>query len=256
MQIKEFVSHGIPVTQVQVETEQDVKVLDRAQGRYVTLELGPLTRLVDFEGACACLVEQLKPMLEPCFGKPLCVCGMGNQNVPSDCLGPETARRFQPHMYSFFTEKSNFKKIAVVCPGTSALTNLATETIISGIVSGMDAACVVVVDSSATKDAKSLCATVHLTDSGIKRQSKTAYLCQATVGVPVIAVVVPTSLSAAAPSDAGTGAEELLLAPVQVADTISIASFMIACAIAQIAYPELDYESCKQYIGLVLHGVI
>ena len=84
MQIKEFVSHGIPVTQVQVETEQDVKVLDRAQGRYVTLELGPLTRLVDFEGACACLVEQLKPMLEPCFGKPLCVCGMGNQNVPSD----------------------------------------------------------------------------------------------------------------------------------------------------------------------------
>ena len=226
MQVREFVSHGIPVTQVQVETEQDVKVLDRAQGRYVTLELGPLTRLVDFEGACACLV------------------------------GPETARRFQPHMYDIFTERSNFEKIAVVCPGTSALTNLATETIISGIVSGMDAACVVVVDSSATKDAKSLCATVHLTDSGIKSQSKTARLCQATIGVPVIAVAVPTAISALAPSSDDAGEEELLLAPVQVAEAISIASFMIACAIAQIAYPELDYESCRRYIGLLLNGVI
>lgn len=256
MQVREFVSHGIPVTQVQVETEQDVKVLDRAQGRYVTLELGPLTRLVDFEGACACLVEQLKPLLEPYFGKSLCVCGMGNPDVPSDCLGPETARRFQPHMYDIFTERSNFEKIAVVCPGTSALTNLATETIISGIVSGMDAACVVVVDSSATKDAKSLCAAVHLTDSGIKSQSKTARLCQATIGVPVIAVAVPTAISALAPSSDNAGEEELLLAPVQVAEAISIASFMIACAIAQIAYPELDYESCRRYIGLLLNGVI
>lgn len=55
MQAKEFVSHGIPVTQVQVETEQDMKDLNRARGRYITLETGPLTHLVNFEGACACL---------------------------------------------------------------------------------------------------------------------------------------------------------------------------------------------------------
>lgn len=256
MQAKEFVSHGIPVTQVQVETEQDEKVLARARGRYITLELGPLTQLLDFEGACACLVEQLKPLMEPYFGKPLCVCGMGNQDVPSDCLGPETAKRFQPHMYDIFAERSNFEKIAVVCPGTSALTNLATETIVSGVVSAMGAACVVAVDSSVTKDAAMLCAAIHLADSGIENQGKTAHLCQTTVGVPVIAVVVPTAISAVATSDDGAGEKGLLLAPVQVADTISIASFIIACAIAQIAYPELDYESCKQYIGLTLHGVI
>ena len=256
MQAREFVSHGIPVTQVQVETEQDMKDLNRAQGRYVTLELGPLTRLVDFEGACACLVEQLKTLLEPYFGKALCVCGMGSQDVPSDCLGPETARRFQPHMYDIFTERSNFEKIAVVCPGTSALTNLATETIVSGVVSAMGAACVVAVDSSVTKDAAMLCAAIHLADSGVENQGKTAHLCQTTVGVPVIDVAVPTAISALAPSSDDAGEKELLLAPVQVAEAISIASFIIACAIAQIAYPELDYESCKQYIELALHGGI
>lgn len=256
MRADEFVSHGIPVTQVQVETEQDAKVLNRARGRYVTLELGLLARLVDFEGACACLADQLKPLLEPYFGKPLCVCGMGNPAIPSDSLGPETARRFQPHMYDIFAERSNFEKIAVICPGTSALTNLATETIISGVVSAMGAACVVVVDSCATKDAERLCATIQLTDSGIKSQGKTAQLCQATVGVPVIAVVVPTAISAAALSDDGVGEKEFLLAPVHVADAVSIASFIIACAITQVAYPELDYMNCKQYIELCLHGII
>ncbi len=256
MQAKEFVSHGIPVTQVQVETEQDMKDLNRARGRYITLETGPLTHLVDFEDVCACLVEQLRPLLEPYFGKPLCVCGMGNPAMPSDSLGPETARRFQPHMYDIFTERSNFEKIAVICPGTSALTNLATETVISGVASAMGAACVVAVDSSTTKDAQRLCAAIHLTDSGIESHGKTARLCQATVGVPVIAVVVPTAISVAAPSDDGAGEKGLLLAPVQVADAISIASFIIACAITQIAYPELDYRSCRRYIGLLLSGVI
>ena len=256
MQAKEFVSHGIPITQVQVETEQDVKDLNRARGCYITMETGRLTHLVDFEGACACLADQLRPLLEPYLGKPLCVCGMGNPAVPCDGLGPETAKRFQPHMYDIFTKRSNFEKIAVVCPGTNALTNLATETIVSGVVSAMGAACVVAVDSCATKDAKRLCATIQLTDSGIENQGKTVRLCQATVGVPVIAVVVPTAISAVAPSDDGTGEEELLLAPVHVSDAISIASFIIACAIAQAAYPELDYMNCKQCIELCLHGII
>lgn len=256
MRADEFVSHGIPVTQVQVETEQDMKGLNRARGQYITLETGPLTHLVDFEGACACLVEQLRPLLEPYFGKPICVCGMGNPDMPSDRLGPETAKRFQPHMYDIFAERSNFEKIAVVCPGTSVLTNLATETIVSGVVSAMGATCVVAVDSCATKDAERLCATIQLTDSGVESQSKTAHLCQATVGVPVIAVVVPTAISVATPSDDGAGEKGLLLAPVQVAEAISIASFIIACAITQIAYPELDYGSCKQYIEFCLRGII
>lgn len=180
----------------------------------------------------------------------------GNPTVPSDGLGPETAKRFQPHMYDIFAERSNFEKIAVICPGASALTNLATETIVFGVVSAIGAACVVVVDSYATKDAKRLCATIQPTDIGIENQGKTVYLCQTTVGVLGIAVVVPTAVNAAASSDDRTGEKELLLAPVHVADAISIASLIIACAITQAAYPELNDINCKQYIELCLHGII
>lgn len=63
-------------------------------------------------------------------------------------------------------------------------------------------------------------------------------------------------INAAAPSSDGAGEKGLLLAPVQVAEAISIASFIIACSLVQITYPELDYESCKQYIELCLHGII
>lgn len=256
MRVKELVPHGIPVTQVWVETAQESKDLSREPGLYITIETGPLARLTDFESVCACLTEQLRPLLEPHFGKSLCICGMGNRAMPSDSLGPETARRFQPEMYRIFSPKSNFEKIAVVCPGTMGQTNLTTETIISGVASAMDAACVLAVDSCVARDMRRLCATIQLTDSGIMNHNQTAHLTQDTVGVPVISIVVPTAVCAEGPSDDNDTEEKLLLAPVHIEDSINAASFIIACAIAQTAHPELDYDSCKRYIEFTLHGVI
>lgn len=93
MDVQEFISHEIPVTQVCVQTEQDAEMLGKRCGLYVTLETGPLHQLISFENVCACLAGQLRPLLEPYFGKPLCVCGLGNQNIPHDALGLETASR-------------------------------------------------------------------------------------------------------------------------------------------------------------------
>lgn len=256
MRVNELVSHGIPVTQAWVETEQDVKDLGREPGLYITIETGPLNRLVDFKSVCACLTDQLRPLLEPYFGKPLCICGIGNQDMPSDCLGPETARRVQPQMYNVFSPKSNFEKIGVICPGTMGQTNLTTETIISGVASAMGAACVLAVDSCVARDAKRLCATIQLSDSGIVNHNRTANLTQATVGIPVIAIVVPTVICMESPPGDSDMEQQLLLAPIHIEESISIASFIIACAIALAAHPELDYESCKQYIEYILHSVI
>ena len=114
METKEFVLYEIPVTQVCIQSEQVAELLGKRCGLYVTLETGPLHQLVFFEKVCACLSEQLRPLLEPHFGKPLCVCGVGNQSVPHDALGPEVARRFQPKAYETFSKQSNFDRISVI----------------------------------------------------------------------------------------------------------------------------------------------
>ena len=255
VETKEFISHEIPVTQVCVQSEQDAAALGRRRGLYVTLETGPLHQLVLFEDVCACLADQLRPLLEPYFGKSLCVCGLGNQGTPHDALGPEAARRFQPKAYESFTEQFNFEKVSVICPGVNGLTNLPTETIISSVSAGMNAACVLTIDSSTCKDAARLCSTIQLSGSGMQIYQRAVDLSQNTIGIPVVAITVPTVIRAVDLSAKGTVDPELFFTPLHIQDSINAASFIIACAVAQVAYPDLDYESCKMYINLFLHGV-
>ena len=48
---------------------------------------------------------------------------------------------------------------------------------------------------------------------------------------------------------------ELFLTPTHISSVINVASFILACAGTQVVYPELDYESCKQYIELFVHDI-
>ena len=255
METKEFVSYEIPVTQVHVQSELDAQILGKRCGLYVTMETGPLHQLVFFENACACLTEQLRPLLEPYFGKPLCVCGLGNLDVPHDALGPEAARRFQPGAYESFSLRSNFERVTVICPGVKALTNMSSETIISSVASGMGAACVLAIDASACTDIERLCSTVQLTNSGMQTYWGTTDLSLSTLGVPVISICVPTAIRMADLGGERPVDRELFLTPTHISSVINVASFILACAITQVVYPELDYESCKQYIELFLHDI-
>lgn len=256
MKVKEYISHGIPVTQVHVQTEQDAKALARLCGQYITLDTGPLDQLVSHQNVCACLADQLRCLLKPFFGKTLCVCGIGNRDMPSDSLGPETARRFRPQMYEASSLSSNFEKIAVICPDTGAQTNLSTEAIIAGVTSQIGAACVLTVDACTCKEAKRLCSAIDVTDTGMQTYSKTSELRQSTLGIPVISIEVPTAIRAADLSVKADTGPDCFLTPINISAVIDAASFIIACAISQMVYPELDYKNCKQYIEFSLHGVV
>lgn len=256
MDTKNFVSHDVPVTWAHIQNEQDSKALGRPCGQYVTLETGPLDNLIPVEKACACLTEQLRHFLEPYFGTTLCVCGLGNQDMPPDALGPEVARRFRPKMFEAFDTKPSFEKVALLCPGVNGHTNLSTDVIIANISSAIHAACVLIVDSSSCSDIERLCSSICLTDNGMRTYYDTADLRQSTIGVPVITIGVPTTIRASALSVSKNVPQDLLLTTFHISDVIKVASFVVACAIAQVAFPELDYESCKQCIGFALHNII
>lgn len=256
MDMEEYISHGVPVTWAHVQTEADSKLLDRPCGQYITLETGPLDKLNSFEAVCACLADQLRPLLEPCLGKTLCVCGLGNQDMVSDSLGPEVARRFRPKLFESFVAKSNFEKVVMICPGVNGYTNLSSEKIIASVVSAIDAACILAVDCTSCTDLERLCSSISLTDNGMHAYWGTADLRESTVGIPVVTIGVPTMIGVPALFNTENTAQELYLTTLHISNVIQSASFIIACAITQVAFPELDYESCKQYIGLFLNNII
>lgn len=256
MDIKKYISHGVPVSWVHVQTEQDSAKLGRPCGQYITLDTGPMEKLPSYDNVCACLAEHLRPLLTPHFGKTLCVCGLGNRDMPPDALGPEVARRFQPKMFEAFVSRPSFEKVAMICPGVSGQTNLSSEEMITSIASAIDAACVLVVDASSCRDIERLCSSISLTNNGMCTYWSMADIRQSTIGVPVITIGVPTTIRASALSGAESTDQEPLLTTLHISDVIQAASFIVACAITQVAFPELDYESCKQYIGFFLNNII
>lgn len=254
--LEEFQSYDIPVHRVYVLTEEAAEQLKRPCGTYTTITPGPLDHLESLENICNCLAEQLRPHLEPFFGKPLCICGIGNQDIPADSLGPETVRRITPSFYEAANIPSSFSKIAAICPGVLGRTNLSTETIISGIASAMNAACVLTVDSCVTQEAERLCSTIQLSDTGMDNRCQTASLRQSVLGVPVVSVVVPTTLPTSAFFSEGANLQASSFTPSNIGEIIDIAAWIISCAVIQVAYPSLSYEDCRQCIELFAYGIL
>lgn len=254
--LEEFKSHDIPVRRVRVLTEEAAEQLKKPCGTYTTIMPGPLDQLESLENICNCLAGQLRPHLEPFFGKPLCICGIGNQDTPADSLGPETMRRITPHFYEAAGIQSNFSKVAAMCPSVLGKTNLSSETTISSIAATMNAACVLTIDACVTPDVSRLCSTIQISDTGMDNQWQTLSLRQSTLGVPVVSVAVPTVLPMSAVSSKDNGLHNSSLTPSNIVEIIDVAATIIACAITQIVYPTLDYEDCRQCIGLFAHGIL
>ena len=118
------------------------------------------------------------------------------------------------------------------------------------------AACILTIDACVCKDAERLCRAIHVTDSGIQTYWGMSELRQSTLGIPVIAIAVPTAIRAADLSVKADINPDCFFTTTNILDTINVASFVIACAITQVIYPELDYEDCKRWIEFSLHGIV
>lgn len=74
--------------------------------------------------------------------------------------------------------------------------------------------------------------------------------------IPVMSIVVPAAIRMADLSAGVNVDPEQFITPVNIVNVINIVAFVIACAITQVAYSELDYKSYKRYIELFSCGII
>ena len=96
---------------------------------------------------------------------------------------------------------ADFRPVAAVCPGVLARTGLEALELVRGAVERVRPAAVIAVDALAARDSARLCATVQLSDTGLVPGSgvgnRRSALDRGTLGVPVIAVGVPTVVDGA-----------------------------------------------------------
>ena len=196
---------GIPVYKNIIGTEAS-KVLNKQKGTYYTIDLTK----VDFHDVNLCenvehaLADVLIKMLINLNlkNKKCLLVGLGNINVTPDALGPYVMDNVivTRHLFKMGNISEGFSEVSAISPGVMGNTGIETFDIIKSVNDNIKADFVIVVDALASSSIASVNKTIQITDTGISPGSgvgnRRKELSEKTMGVPVIAIGVPTVVDA------------------------------------------------------------
>lgn len=191
--IKVKTLNGVRVTAVDINDEKKEKLYERPRGKYITLEFQNILKIID----CTELENQLEKallFLMPKKREKVLVAGLGNRDITCDSVGPLTAEKILVTRH--LDKKLNVKNVAVTVPDVVGKTGIETIEKIKGITDIIKPDLVIVIDSLACTSIRRLFKTIQLCNSGITPgsgiKSERKEISKKTLGIPVIAIGVPT----------------------------------------------------------------
>lgn len=219
----EYTRHGYGVTDVRVATKQAAEAVGKPEGRYVTIDLRPYFRREEgfFARAARCLASELRTLL-PGVGEdwPVLVAGLGNRGMTADAVGPlalESLLVTRHMVRSLPRQFRGFTPVSALVPGVLAATGMEALELLRGAVQATGCAAVIAVDALAARSRERLCATVQLGDTGLIPGSGVGNhrkaIDKTTLGVPVVAVGLPTVIAAHLLGDGQPEDDPLFLTP-------------------------------------------
>ncbi len=191
---------------VEILDERGEQALGKPRGKYVTVELDGLLRREEnaFAQACELLSSQLRDIFSLSPDGGVLIAGLGNRAITPDAVGPETVdcvmvtRHLREQLPEYF---GSFRPVSALCSGVLGTTGIESGSVVSALTEKLRPELVVAVDALAARCTDRLCRTVQISDTGIVPGSGVGNSRQAlsreTLGVPVIALGVPTVVDAA-----------------------------------------------------------
>lgn len=205
VQVDELKLGDVVITRIRVADEEGEKALGRKMGNYVTVEVPPFSDEGGFDPDTISAIKSELLRLLPEQGLIL-IAGLGNTEITPDAIGPKTvdgilATRHITGELARTAGLSDLRPVAAVSPGVLGQTGIETGEIIAGIVDRVKPAAVVVIDALASRKLSRLGCTIQMTDTGLHPGSgvgnRRAEISSETLGIPVVALGVPTVVDAA-----------------------------------------------------------
>ena len=241
----------IRATTVRIESESGAKAMGKPIGVYITLEAPKLSEPdKDYHREVSeALAVYLQELLGTKEERSVLVVGLGNREVTPDALGPEVVGnlRITRHVVKEYGkaafEKEKVHMVSGIVPGVMAQTGMETLEIVRGVVEETQPDVVVAIDALAARSSKRLNRTIQISDAGIHPGSGVGNhrhsLTRETIGVPVVAIGVPTVVDAAtivydAVRDRNAvppGLNSMFVTPKDIDETIKHLSFTISEAL-------------------------
>ena len=199
-------AEGFPVSVVEVLDGRGEKAIGKPVGRYVTLELDALMRREDsaFSRGVRALAALIRDFLPEGFSGDCLVVGLGNREITPDAVGPLTAEHVLATRHlkvQLPRDFAAFRSVSAVCTGVLGTTGIESGDFVRALAQELEPGLVFAVDALASRSMDRLCRTVQLSDTGIVPGSGVGNarlaLNRESLGVPVIAIGVPTVVDAA-----------------------------------------------------------
>ena len=206
---KEEVNKSISVERVKITNEEGEKAIGKPIGNYITMDIKNLkiAQEEDIEKSAETLSNELKKILNLHVDNQgeILVVGLGNEYVTPDSLGPKVVNDIEVtrHIIKYLPQyvEEGTRMVSAIAPGVLGTTGIETVEILKGIVDNIHPKLVIVIDALASRSIERISSSVQLSDTGIVPgagvENKRSEISIATLGIPVIAIGIPTVVETA-----------------------------------------------------------
>ncbi len=261
------------ITHVEITDERVERALGKPRGHYVTLEMPELVRREksDYMGAAELLAEELGRLIQIPAKAPVLVAGLGNRSLTPDAIGPKTVESVlvTRHLIKNVPEHFGaFRPVSALAAGVMGDTGMESGELLGAAASAVQPALIIAVDALASRSVQRLFTTIQLSDTGIVPGSGVGNhrmaLNEKTLGVPVLAIGVPTVVDAATlcvdlleqtgyegmdPEALRNLGSELFVTPRDVDDWGETISKVLGLGISRALHVDLSVEDVEMFLS-------
>lgn len=183
-------------------TKEEGKVIEKKEGRYITITFKDITNYEDREEIGKALEKEIKSLLKYKNIKDNdegLILGLGNSKSTPDALGPKVVSRLviTRHLFKLNAiPKEGIRSISAISPGVMGETGIETADYIEALTNLINPQFIIVIDALAASSLERVNHTIQLTDTGIRPGSgvynNRKEISTDTLKIPVIAIGVPT----------------------------------------------------------------
>ncbi|MCI7767084.1 MAG: GPR endopeptidase [Oscillospiraceae bacterium] len=245
------------ITEIIVSDEMAGIRIGKPKGRYVTIETDRLSaHPEDFAEQSSNIADEIAALI-PDKGHIL-VAGLGNESITPDALGPKVAqciiatRHIAGDNVGGELAELDLNMVSVLSTGVMGQTGIESSELVKAVCERIKPTCVIAVDALACSDISRLGTTIQLSDSGISPgsgvQNRRKELSRETLGIPVIAVGVPTvvDMHSIVHSITGTPPDKhlpnMMVTPRDIDKMIDRTAHLLAFSLNRAAQPMLSDE--------------
>ena len=206
---EENVDENISVSRVKITNEKGEEAIGKKRGNYITVDVKNLkiANEEEIQKTSEVVTKELKALLEKHVTEKdsILVVGLGNIYVTPDSLGPKVINEVDitRHLLEYMTEvlDENTREVSAISPGVLGTTGIETMEILKGIIDNVKPKLVIIIDALASRNIERISSSVQLADTGIVPGAGVGNarkeLTESTLGIPVIAMGIPTVVEAA-----------------------------------------------------------